>query len=212
MDALHFLEHLSTTLKQGLPGEDAHALLMPKDRPLSSAAKQQAANYRESAVGLVLHSTITSIECILIQRTDYEGAHGGQISFPGGKRDLTDPTLEYTARRECFEEISLPMSSGELIHPMTEVFIPVSNFLVQPYIFYVDELPSLIRNEREVEEIISFDIFSLLNESLMDRKSIRLGNGITIKDMPYFDIHGQVVWGATAMILAELRMILQRMG
>jgi 8-oxo-dGTP pyrophosphatase MutT (NUDIX family) len=212
MDAGNFLKQFSRTLELGLPGEDSHQLLMPTSRPLSSTAKEQSSGYRESAVGIVLHPTNTSIECILIQRPPYDGVHGGQISFPGGKRDLEDPSLEFTARRECFEEISLPIGHGELIHPMTEVFIPVSSFLVQPYIFYVDELPSLIGDMREVQEIISFDIFSLLNDDLLMRKSIRLGNGITLKDMPYFDIHNQVVWGATAMILSELKTLLQRMG
>jgi 8-oxo-dGTP pyrophosphatase MutT (NUDIX family) len=137
--------------------------------------------------------------------------HSGQISFPGGKRDETDENLEFTARRECFEEVALPLGLGEMIHPLTEVFIPVSSFLVQPYIFYVETLPELIADEREVDSIFSFDIFSLLDESIIHRTSIQIGNGMTLKDMPYFNIHGRVVWGATAMILSELKILLGQM-
>lgn len=211
MDTQRFLDDFKSILQLGLPGEQAHLLLMPKSRPLSSAAKANSNSYRESAVGIVLHPTPTSIECILIQRPTYEGVHSGQISFPGGKRDETDENLEFTARRECFEEIALPLGLGEMIHPLTEVFIPVSSFLVQPYIFYVEKLPELVGDEREVNSIFSFDIFSLQDESIIDRTSIQIGNGMTLKDMPYFNIHGRVVWGATAMILSELKILLERM-
>ncbi len=206
-----FITSLKKVLKNGLPGEAAHQLLMPLKRPLSSTAKSEAKNYRESAVGIVLHPFNNSIHCILIKRPSYEGAHGGQISFPGGKRDASDIDLEYTARRECLEEIALPHQHAELIHPLTEVFIPVSKFSVQPYIFFTDDLPELMPDEREVEEIISFDLFELTHKKEISRTSIPLNSGFTMKNVPYFDINGHVVWGATAMMLAEMKVLLERM-
>lgn len=212
MTAHSFISSFRKTIEIGLPGEHAHQLLMPLKRPLSSLAKSEAKNnYRESAVGIVLHPWKDSIHCILIRRPSYEGAHGGQISFPGGKRDASDIDLEFTARRECLEEIALPHGHAELVHPLTEVFIPVSKFSVQPYIFFTEDLPELTPDEREVEEIISFDLFELAKRKEIPRTSIPINTGFTMKDVPYFDIHGHVVWGATAMILAELRAIIQKM-
>lgn len=206
-----FIQEIKKHAAQGLPGEDAHLELIPVSRTLSSEAKARSTTYRESGVGIILHPTLNGIECILIQRRPYDGVHGGQISFPGGKRDEEDLDLEYTARRECFEEIGLPIGLGELIHPLTEVYIPVSDFIVQPFIFYLNELPELIPNEREVQSIISFDVMDLLEESSFKRKPIQISKGMTLKDIPYFDIHGHVIWGATAMMLSELRAILYKM-
>lgn len=211
MDAAFFLNQFQQSLDQGLPGEDAHRMLMPVKRPLSSVAKAESTEFRESAVGIVLYPKNGSIHCILIRRPSYEGAHGGQICFPGGKRDADDLDLEYTARRECVEEIGLPHNHAHLIQPLTEVFIPVSKFLVQPYVFFCETLPDLIPDAREVEEIISFDVFDLIRNQAFQRTSIPLQTGMTLKDIPYFDIHGHIVWGATAMMLAEMKVLLERM-
>lgn len=207
----NFIASFKQSLALGLPGEEAHQLLMPLKRPLSSVAKAETSNYRESAVGIVLYPFNDSIHCILIRRPSYEGAHSGQISFPGGKRDTDDVNLEYTARRECFEEIALPHQYAELIHPLTEVFIPVSKFSVQPYVFYTDKLPELTPDEREVEEIISFDLFDLTKHETIPTTSIAINAGFTMKNVPYFDIQGHIVWGATAMMLAEMKVLLERM-
>ncbi len=211
MDSSRFLDQLNSALAQGLPGEAAHQHLMPLRRPLSSVAKAESNTYRESAVGVVMYPNNESIHCLLMRRPSYEGAHSGQISFPGGKKEAFDQNLEETARRECFEEIGLPHHHSTLIHPLTEVFIPVSNFLVQPYLFFCDELPALLPDEREVAEIISFDLFELTRFSEIPRTSIKINSSMTMKDVPYFDIHGHVVWGATAMMLGEMKVLLERM-
>lgn len=203
-----FIKQLKNITTLDLPGEISHLPLMPLSRPLSSNAKARSTTYRESGVGIILHPKGDSVECILIERPPYDGAHGGQISFPGGKRDQSDIDLEFTARRECFEEVGLPIGYGEKVLALTEVFIPVSDFLVQPFIFFVKELPTLFPDNREVKSIISFDLFSLLDDTLLKRKTIKLQNGISIKNIPYFDIQEHVVWGATAMILSEVKAIL----
>lgn len=157
----------------------------------------------------MLYPTTNSANCVLIERPSYDGVHGGQISFPGGKMDATDPHLEYTARRECFEEINLPLEAGKLIGSLTDVYIPVSNFLVSPYVFSLDETPSLTPDEREVESIIEFDVLQLLDHSQIKTKDMKLGKGFIQKNVPYFDINGHVVWGATAMMLSEFREIIK---
>ena len=97
-----FIAHLRSQLND-LPGEKAHATLMPINRPFTSEALERKPDYRKSAVALILFPEDEAIKSILIQRPDYNGTHGGQVSFPGGKMDNTDIDLEFTARREAFE-------------------------------------------------------------------------------------------------------------
>ncbi|MDB0011659.1 CoA pyrophosphatase [Crocinitomicaceae bacterium] len=196
-------------LQETLPGEIAHAEMAPVNRPLSSLAIQKAENIRESAVSIILSIINNDLRAILIQRPIYEGVHSGQIAFPGGKKDLTDPHLEYTARRESFEEVGIPMHQGELIGELTEVYIPVSNFLVKPFVYFHDTLPLLVPQEREVAEIITFSITDLLNPNTVGQMEVKFPNGIIQKNIPCFHIENKRVWGATALILNELRYIIK---
>lgn len=212
MNEKDFLQRLKREITHHLPGEVAHAKMAPINRPLSSFALQHAAEIRESAVAVVLYEEDNLIKCILTQRPDYEGKHGGQVSFPGGKKEPEDLDLEVTARRECFEEIGIPTEQGELIGKLTEVFIPVSSFLVQPYVYFHSEKPQLERNLREVAEILHFPLYDLLEEHRVMTMDIPQGNGSVYKNVPYFHLVDKKVWGATALILNELKEVLKQLA
>ncbi|MFN5878776.1 MAG: NUDIX hydrolase, partial [Flavobacteriales bacterium] len=177
MQTEEFLKLFRRELILSLPGEKAHVKMAPIGRPVSSIALKMADKVRESAVAVVLYKNNGSIECILTQRPEYEGNHSGQVSFPGGKKDPSDLDLEETARRECFEEIGIPTDQGILLGQLTDVFIPVSSFLVKAYVIYHDVLPILKKDEREVSEILSFPLFDLKNEELISTMEIHLPNG-----------------------------------
>lgn len=196
-----FLEEI----RKGIPGEQSHVKMMPLNRPLSSIALQTSSTIRESAVSINLYSADQQIHCILIQRPTYDGVHSGQIAFPGGKKDPDDLDLEYTARRENFEEIGISIDQGILLGELTDVYIPVSSFLVKPFIFFHEELPMLIPDSREVAEIFSFSLHELIDESSFSTMEIKFQNGITQKNIPCFVLSGKEIWGATALILNELR-------
>lgn len=208
MDEDFFLEKFKSELTLNLPGEAAHQKMTSIYRPLSSLALEGALEIRESAVAVVLCKNNNQIECILTQRTEYNGNHSGQISFPGGKKDKTDLNLEETARRECYEEIGIPVDQGIYLGELTDVFIPISGFLVKPFVFYHDSLPVFIQNEREVAEILTFPLFDLKNEELISTMEVHLPDGSIFKNIPYFDLANKKVWGATAFILSEIREIL----
>lgn len=210
MDEHLFVETFKKITAKGLPGFSAHASLIPTNRIITALPVNTDSTNRSSAVGVILHMAESKVNCILIQRPDYVGFHGGQVSFPGGKMDEGDPDLEFTARRECFEEINLPVNFGVCIGELSQIHIPVSSFVVHPYVFFVDQLPYLTPDPREVETIISFDVFELLNKDNLRRADIKLANGMYRKDVPFFDIKGYKVWGATAMMLAELKAILEQ--
>lgn len=203
-----FLDLFKQELADNLPGESAHLRMSPMNRPLSSLALKNAVDVRDSAVAVVLYRNKDQIECILTQRPEYDGSHGGQVSFPGGKKDPEDNDLEETARRECFEEIGIPKNEGMLLGQLTEVYIPVSGFLVKPFVYFHQELPQLKKDEREVAEILTFPLFDLKKEERISSTEIHLRNGMIYKNIPYFDLADKKVWGATALILNEIREIL----
>lgn len=206
-----FLDKIREEISERLPGESAHVKMSPEHRILSSAALKNADNVRDCAVAIVLYRIDNRVECILTQRPNYAGNHSGQVSFPGGKKDLSDDNLEVTARRECFEEIGIPREEGVLLGKLTDVYIPVSGFLVKPFVFYHSELPNLTPDKREVAEILRFSLFDLKKETLIAYTEIRLDDGTIFRNIPYFNLANKKVWGATALILSELKEILVNM-
>ena len=206
MDANRIIQGLENRLSQDLPGWNAHKLVLP----LGRKSKYDPNDFigRESAVSIMLYPNENKLETIFIQRSLYEGSHSGQMAFPGGKREEYDNDLEATARRECWEEIGVPEDHGRNLGQLTEVYIPVSNYVVYPYIFHVDEIPDLILDPTEVHDTVRFDLMRLINDDLLKTTEIRFTNNLIRKSVPYFDVHGKIVWGATALMLSELRVLL----
>lgn len=209
-----FIEQLKHEILHNPPGESAHVSMAPMNRPLSSVALQNVRDYRISAVAILLFSYAESneIQCVLIQRPNYEGAHSGQISFPGGKRDLDDLSTEHTARRECHEEIGCLLREDQLVGKLTDVFIPVSNFLVHPYLYYYSGDPVFNTDEREVSELITFPIDYLKSSESLSTMDIILPGNVKVKNVPCFVFNNKKVWGATALILSELKELLIRLS
>ena len=135
--------------------ESDHLAMLPAGRTLSSEALKTMDAHRESAVGIHCYKNQEAhYEILLIQRSEYQGKHSGQIAFPGGKMEHDDPDLRYTARRECHEEIGITPEAGDFIRSLSPVYIPVSNFKMTPFFFYHENPPALQLNEREVQQII----------------------------------------------------------
>ena len=132
MNCVSFINSFKEVLKKGLPGDDAHQNLLPMKRLSARNAIAEKKEYRKSAVAIVLYVAKDTIQSILIQRPSYDGIHGGQVSFPGGKVDASDKDLIETAIRECHEEINQILTKEDLIGELSPVYIPVSNFMVQP--------------------------------------------------------------------------------
>jgi len=199
---------LQEKINYNLPGVEAHIAFYPL-RFIKHNAEDYL-NFRKSAVAVHIypndeHSNDFSI--LLIERSEYEGTHSKQIAFPGGKVDPDDESLEFTARRESFEEVEIPFDAGTFIGKLTEVNIPVSKFNVMPFVFFHEKLPPLKKNEREVNEILSISISELVDESNRKAISIKVSNELTMPNVPCFIIQEKIIWGATALILNELKII-----
>jgi len=157
-----------------------------------------------AGVLLLLYPYLDEWYTVLIKRTDNKhDKHKGQISFPGGKVDPSDQSIVHTALRECDEEIGVSKDDINILGQLTSLVIPVSNFLVHPVVGYTKYRPDFIPEVNEVAAIIESPISNFKNIDTPKTKSISISNRMTLKNVPYFDIDSHIVWGATAMILAE---------
>ena len=199
------IEDIKKHLTYDLPGEDAHIPMSPSGRGKSSEAIKKAINHRESAIALVIYENQNELKVILTERSPYRGIHSGEICFPGGKMEEIDTDLKQTAIRECIEEIGLKYENFDFLGELTPVFIPVSNFSIQPFVFYYKEPPIFIPNSREVAEVFSFPIRQLFDEDIIKKTRIEISSERILENIPYFDLNNKVVWGATALILHEFK-------
>lgn len=203
-----FIEQLKVRFQTPLPGEEAQFLMAPFTRQRIHHIDPLSYSPRKSAVLILLFPVEESIHTLLIQRPVYEGVHSGQVAFPGGKFEETDIDLSHTALRETFEEVGAPSNDIEIIGKLTDLYINPSNFLVSPFIGFVSKQPDFIMDAYEVQKIISVNLFSLNDKGIKSEKVITHSNNYKIKT-PYYEIEGLTVWGATAMMISELNVIVE---
>lgn len=204
-----FIDNLKTNLQKPLPGEEAQFEMAHVKREKFADLFAEYKNYRASAVLILLYpNEQNQTSVLLIERMAYNGHHSGQIAFPGGKVEPGDIDLQATALREFFEETgsdAIPTVIGKL----TPVYIPVSKFMVQPFVSYVEEKPNFTASAYEVNELIEWEIDHLLNPDIIKETTLEPTPGYKLKT-PYFDVQGKVLWGATAMMLNELKWVLSK--
>jgi len=203
-----FFDFLKTTLKKPLPGQRAQAIMMPSLSDHSRFSLEAKKDARPGGVMILFYQDHGELCFPLIQRPDYDGVHAKQMSFPGGKKDPQDSDLIATALRETEEEVGVKKHNIEVVGLLTELYIIASNFNVLPVIGFAKNAPSFMADEHEVDAIISIRVKDLLDDKLHQEKPMTIMHGITI-NAPYFDLSNKVVWGATAMILSELKTIIK---
>lgn len=199
------LQSLIMQLQKPLPGIESHKSFYPYR--FKDENSIDFSTFRKAVVGIHVFQSEDGLSILLIERSEYDGTHSKQIAFPGGKVDATDHSSEFTARRESFEEVAIPLDAGEVIGQLTEVNIPVSKFNVIPFVFYHENLPELKKNEREVNEILTIRFSDLLNDQFKTITSIRINKQVIMPNVPCFIINEKIIWGATALILNELKLI-----
>ena len=205
-----FIAKLEKQLKRPLPGNKAHLKMASKLRLNELDKGYDISTAKQSSVLILLYPFHNSIFTVLMERTSYNGVHSGQISFPGGGWEKRDNNFQETALREANEEVGILPNDVKVIGQLSEMYIPPSNFLVHPFIGFSDKKPQLFPEASEVALIIEADLKTVFHHS--DFKEIELevrGQKIIT---PYYNINDHVVWGATAMMLSELKEIVGRMG
>jgi len=146
----------------------------------------------------------------LIERSEDNSVHSGQVCLPGGKIEKSDGSNWFTAIRETNEEIGLNVNKSNFVKELSSIYIPPSNFLVYPYLASYDITPSFKINNREVKKVFGVSLSSLLDEKSVVSVDIT-NHYMNEKVVPAYKFDQQIVWGATAMILSEFKFLLKQL-
>ncbi|MEL6537695.1 MAG: CoA pyrophosphatase [Bacteroidota bacterium] len=200
------IDRLSDRLIQPLPGLDAHQRMVPPEYRNGRFAYPDEKEGKQSGVLVLLYEKEGQVHLPLIQRPVYEkGAHSGQVSFPGGKVEPQDANLTETALREAQEEVGVLPNSVTVIGSLSKLYIQPSGFWVLPTVGYAAAPPSFVPDQYEVDEVLETTLEHLSHPTTLKEVEPRPN----MPKFPYFDVDGRVVWGATAMMLAELMHLYQ---
>ncbi len=203
------LRLLSKISNLPLPGKEAQFMMAPMERvkELTDIDIEKMNPKQAGVMALFYPDHEKEARLILMLRKTYKGVHSNQVGFPGGKVEKEDINLEATALRETEEEIGVERSMITVVKKMTNIFIPPSNFKVQAFIGYMTQTPIFIPQEDEVEALIEVKLNDFLSDNAIITKTITTSYAVDI-EVPAFELNGHVVWGATAMMLSELRVLL----
>ena len=199
---------LTATLLEDLPGEAAQFRMAPLARKRISEMPLGDTSIRRAAVMIPLFRSKKQDCLLLTVRSTYEGVHSGQVSFPGGKFDENESDPIQVALREMEEEVGIKAEHVQIIGKLSPIYIPVSKMHVQPVIAWVHDA-NWLANKYEVAQLLEVPIHQLFQTNVIKKKSMEFSPGMPV-EVPYFDIQGHVVWGATAMIISELLSVLEK--
>jgi 8-oxo-dGTP pyrophosphatase MutT (NUDIX family) len=192
-------------LLRPLPGPAAHQRMRTRPR-VTPEGLARAHSPREGAVLVLLYPDNGQLYLPLTRRTQRVENHKGEISLPGGAREPEDLSFWDTALREAEEEIGIDRQSVERLAELSPLYITPSNFEVHPFVGYLSQRPALVADPREVAEIIEFPLETLLELSHKAEETWPL-HGQEVR-VPFYRLGSHIIWGATAMMLSELEVML----
>jgi len=201
-----FEELVPKIKKSSLPGIDSQFKLAPSIRKkLGKEINIDERNPNIAAVLSLLFPDATGeMQMVFMLRKTYKGVHSNQIGFPGGKVEVEDNNLEATALRETYEEIGVSSTEITVLKELTDVYIPPSNFLVKPFLGILKRRPVYILEKKEVERLIEIPLKSILSDKFIASQVITTSYAKEI-EVPIFKFDNEVIWGATAMMLSEIK-------
>jgi 8-oxo-dGTP pyrophosphatase MutT (NUDIX family) len=209
MDFQEFLRFVPKLIDARLPALDAHIKMAPLER-LESLRNIDFGDKkpRIAAVMMLFYPKKERTHLVLIVRNSYKGVHSAQIAFPGGKYELEDENFAETALRETHEEVGIHPDKIEILKPFTELYIPPSNFMVHPFLGISNEELVFLPQPSEVAGIIELPLSTFLSDAIVVDTNLSTSYADSIS-IPAFKIEEHIVWGATAMMLSELKEVLK---
>ncbi|MDT0647334.1 CoA pyrophosphatase [Zunongwangia sp. F260] len=204
-----FKSKISKLKKIELPGEAAHHKLAPLMRiqELANVDIEKQKPNEAGVLALFYPDELSQTKLVLILRKTYRGVHSNQVGFPGGRVEEEDKDLSETALRETEEEVGVPAKAVTVIKELTKLYIPPSNFWVHPFIGIMETTPVLVAQESEVEDILEVDLEHFLDENNMVKQVLSTSYAKNV-EVPAFSLNGHIVWGATGMMLSEIKEML----
>lgn len=199
---------LKERLQKELPGKEAQERMTGRVLPMPDEIPENA---RQGAVLALLYPIESIPNILFIRRTVDGGAHGGQIAFPGGKAEETDDDLIATALREAQEEVGLLSCDVDIIGALSSLYIPVSNFNVHPFIGYTTQRPDYILSAAEVDSVVEVPVAELFHPQRITKVVVTSpADKSFIRKVPAYKLEDEtIIWGATAMMISELQMLLE---
>ena len=210
MNFQDFLKYVPKLVGVNLPATQAHFKMVPPDRiETLKNLNFDTINSKKAAVMMLFYPKKGRTHLVLIVRNSYEGFHSAQIALPGGKYEAKDQTYANTALRETHEELGVHPDTIEIIMPFTKLYIQVSNFMVYPFLGICKTEVVFVPDGNEVVSIIELPLNDFLNDDLIVTTTMSTSYAEKIK-IPAFKINEHIVWGATAMMLSELKEVLKK--
>ncbi len=199
------VDRINKSLLKGLPGEVAHIKLAPQHRKPASEYLSHVQNYKTGCVVSLIVKNNNDEWCLLLmERVSHEkDVHSNQISFPGGKFEEDDETFFDAALRELGEELGVNPELINLISPLTELYIPPSNFLVKPFLCFSNYQLTYNPNKSEVRSFMEIPLSFFLEESNVIQGGFKSARGYDV-NAPFYEYNSHKIWGATAMMIAEI--------
>jgi len=204
------IEELKQKFLRPLPGALSHLKMSPSHRVEDfSGLNDMMPLAKRSAVLVLLFPDQGQLKTVFIKRSEYDGVHSGQISFPGGQFESTDRSFEATAIRETYEEIGVSSDKIQLVGQLTDFYIPPSNFLVKVFVGYSSQKPEYIPDKKEVQSVIEVNVDDLYDKNNITQMEFYSTSRKALVNAPTYIINGVEIWGATAMIVSELLDVLK---
>ena len=208
MDFQYFLKHIPQLIQADLPAALSHQKMAPSERmQLLENMNIEKKDPRKAAVMMLFYPKNGQTHLVLIVRNSYKGIHSAQIAFPGGKFEEEDVDFQTTALRETEEEIGISQNKIEVVKAFSPMYIPPSNFMVHPFLGICKEEIQFVPDVIEVASIIELPLEVFRDDAILTVENLTTSYASFI-DVPAFKINDHIVWGATAMILSELKDVL----
>ncbi|MDD3845663.1 MAG: CoA pyrophosphatase [Syntrophorhabdaceae bacterium] len=189
-----------------LPGYEAQRRMSPSHREFVPPAGK-GPPFTGAVLLLLYPGNQGELLIPLTVRTENVAVHKGQVSFPGGACEPQDASLTHTALREACEELGVCSDDVRIMGALTPLYIEPSNFHVHPFVGYQAQRPFFVPQAIEVFEVLETPISHFFDEKNIGSEDWLIGG--TMRHIPYFDVYGHKVWGATAIILSEFVAILE---
>ena len=201
------IEALHQKFIHELPGEAAQDRMSPRPKHVEGEEGIHQGHPIHSAVMRLLVPYQSDLAIPFIKRTNVGKYHGGQMALPGGKSEPEDGNSLNTALRECKEEIGVTPKEVTVIGKLSDVYIPLSNFNITPFVGTIPKMPNFVLSKNEVEKVIIIPLKDLLDDRNKTSQVLYRQEQKIIA--PGYKIGENFIWGATAMIIAELEAMIK---